>query len=208
VRVKVDTQSTRRARRRRQSNEVEAGGRKRQRQPAHQHALWHRPHVAVQATGQLYEAAASGPFSLPTATADDPLRRARRVIGQRGKRQVAAWCKTSAESYLRSPATRHQHHRGRVDASRKNCSPRSLELRAGVKHQRDVRPVGPTSRVVEDVAISPDSWRSPCGAGVLFLREHSGHLIPTVELPMSIIGTFRSITCFGYSLDNISLGWR
>jgi hydrophobic/amphiphilic exporter-1 (mainly G- bacteria), HAE1 family len=39
----------------------------------------------------------------------------------------------------------------------------------------------------------------------IFLRNFSATIIPTIALPMSIIGTFAVMFLFGYSLDNISL---
>ena len=39
----------------------------------------------------------------------------------------------------------------------------------------------------------------------IFLRNISATVIPTIALPMSIIGTFAVMYLFGYSLDNISL---
>src|SRR4029077_21062289 len=39
----------------------------------------------------------------------------------------------------------------------------------------------------------------------IFLRNIPATLIPSVALPMSIIGTFAIMYLFGYSLDNISL---
>jgi len=39
----------------------------------------------------------------------------------------------------------------------------------------------------------------------VFLRNVSATIIPTIALPMSIIGTFAVMFAFGYSLDNISL---
>jgi HAE1 family hydrophobic/amphiphilic exporter-1 len=39
----------------------------------------------------------------------------------------------------------------------------------------------------------------------IFLRNISATIIPTIALPMSIIGTFSVMYLFGYSLDNISL---
>ncbi len=39
----------------------------------------------------------------------------------------------------------------------------------------------------------------------IFLRNVSATVIPTIALPMSIIGTFAVMYLFGYSLDNISL---
>ncbi|HET7765930.1 MAG TPA: efflux RND transporter permease subunit [Burkholderiales bacterium] len=39
----------------------------------------------------------------------------------------------------------------------------------------------------------------------IFLRNISATIIPTIALPMSIIGTFAVMFLFGYSLDNISL---
>ena len=39
----------------------------------------------------------------------------------------------------------------------------------------------------------------------IFLRNISATVIPTIALPMSIIGTFAVMFLFGYSLDNISL---
>src|SRR6185437_14479919 len=39
----------------------------------------------------------------------------------------------------------------------------------------------------------------------LFLRKASATLIPTLALPVSIVGTFAGMVLFGFSLDNISL---
>jgi len=39
----------------------------------------------------------------------------------------------------------------------------------------------------------------------MFLRNIPATIIPTVALPMAIIGTFSLMYLFGYSLDNISL---
>ena len=39
----------------------------------------------------------------------------------------------------------------------------------------------------------------------LFLRNISATLIPSLALPMSIIGTFAAMSLAGYSLDNLSL---
>src|SRR5882762_2376328 len=39
----------------------------------------------------------------------------------------------------------------------------------------------------------------------LFLRNLSATVIPSLALPMSIIGTFAAMNLFGYSLDNLSL---
>src|SRR5207249_741217 len=39
----------------------------------------------------------------------------------------------------------------------------------------------------------------------LFLRNVSATLIPSLALPMSVVGTFAVMALFGYSLDNLSL---
>jgi HAE1 family hydrophobic/amphiphilic exporter-1 len=39
----------------------------------------------------------------------------------------------------------------------------------------------------------------------LFLRNFSATVIPSLALPVSIIGTFAAMYCFGFSLDNLSL---
>jgi HAE1 family hydrophobic/amphiphilic exporter-1 len=39
----------------------------------------------------------------------------------------------------------------------------------------------------------------------LFLRRAAATLIPTVSLPISLIGTVALMKAFGYSLDNVSL---
>ncbi len=39
----------------------------------------------------------------------------------------------------------------------------------------------------------------------VFLRSVSATIIPSLALPMSIIGTFAVMYVFGYSLDNLSL---
>ena len=39
----------------------------------------------------------------------------------------------------------------------------------------------------------------------LFLRNVSATIIPSLALPLSIIGTFAVMSLFGYTLDNLSL---
>ena len=39
----------------------------------------------------------------------------------------------------------------------------------------------------------------------IFLRNLSATVIPSLALPMSIIGTFAAMALLGYSLDNLSL---
>ena len=39
----------------------------------------------------------------------------------------------------------------------------------------------------------------------IFLRNVSATIIPSLALPMSIIGTFAAMSLLGYSLDNLSL---
>ena len=39
----------------------------------------------------------------------------------------------------------------------------------------------------------------------IFLRNFSATIIPSLALPMSIIGTFAAMSLLGYSLDNLSL---
>src|SRR5207247_6416990 len=39
----------------------------------------------------------------------------------------------------------------------------------------------------------------------LFLRNLSATVIPSMALPMSIVGTFAAMYLFGYSVDNLSL---
>src|SRR5262249_3064950 len=39
----------------------------------------------------------------------------------------------------------------------------------------------------------------------LFLRNVSATLIPSLALPMSIVGTFAAMYAFGYTIDNLSL---
>ena len=39
----------------------------------------------------------------------------------------------------------------------------------------------------------------------LFLRNLSATIIPSVAVPLSIVGTFSAMYALGYSLDNLSL---
>ena len=64
-------------------------------------------------------------------------------------------------------------------------------------------PIRAAVRDVQDPCSSRWSWSSL--VIFVFLRSVSATIIPSLALPMSIVGTFAFMYAFGYSLDNLSL---
>jgi HAE1 family hydrophobic/amphiphilic exporter-1 len=163
--------------------------------------------VAVQATGQLNDAAAFRPV-IVTYRNGSPVRLQElgRVIDGVQNDKLGAWFKGK---------------RGIVLAIQRQPGTNTIEV------VNAVRALLPTFRAEVPPAISIDvlyDRSQTIRASVaeveftlylalalvvmvifLFLRNIPATIIPSVALPMSIIGTFSVMYLFGYSLDNISL---
>jgi HAE1 family hydrophobic/amphiphilic exporter-1 len=162
---------------------------------------------AVQATGQLNDAAAFRPI-IVTYRNGSPIRLQElgRVIDGVQNDKVAAWFKGKRGIVL---AIQRQPGTNTIDVvdSVKQLMPtfraevppaieietlydRSVTIRASV---REVQFTLYMALVLVVLVI------------FLFLRNIPATIIPSLALPMSIIGTFSVMYLFGYSLDNISL---
>src|SRR6266513_2557122 len=163
--------------------------------------------VAVQATGQLNDAAAFRPV-IVTYRNGSPVRLQElgRVIDGVQNDKLGAWFKGK---------------RGIVLAIQRQPGTNTIEV------VNAVRALLPTFRAEVPPAIEIDvlydrsqSIRTSVGEVkfslylslmlvvlviFLFLRNVPATVIPSIALPMSIIGTFSVMYLFGYSLDNISL---
>ncbi len=162
---------------------------------------------AVQATGQLNDAAAFRPV-IVTYRNGSPIRLQElgRVIDSVQNDKLAAWFKGK---------------RGIVLAIQRQPGTNTIEV------VNQIRTLLPTFRAEVPPAIEIDvlydrsqSIRTSVGEVkfslylslmlvvlviFLFLRNVPATVIPSIALPMSIIGTFSVMYLFGYSLDNISL---
>ena len=162
---------------------------------------------AVQATGQLNDAAAFRPV-IVTYRNGSPIRLQElgRVIDSVQNDKLAAWFKGK---------------RGIVLAIQRQPGTNTIEV------VNQIRTLLPTFRAEVPPAIAIDvlydrsqSIRTSVGEVkfslylslmlvvlviFLFLRNVPATVIPSIALPMSIIGTFSVMYLFGYSLDNISL---
>jgi hydrophobic/amphiphilic exporter-1 (mainly G- bacteria), HAE1 family len=162
---------------------------------------------AVQATGQLNDAVAFRPVIVTYRNgAPVRLQELGRVIDSVQNDKVAAWFKGK---------------RGIVLAIQRQPGTNTIEV------VNEVRKLLPTVRAEVPPAISIDvlyDRSQTIRASVeevkftlylalvlvvmvifLFLRNIPATVIPSVALPMSIVGTFAIMYFFGYSLDNISL---
>ncbi len=162
---------------------------------------------AVQATGQLFDAAAFRPI-IVTYRNGSPIRlnELGRVVDSVQNNKVAAWFKDK---------------RGIVLAVQRQPGTNTIEVVDQVKKLlptfRQEVPAGVDISVLYDRSITirgsvDDVEHSLLLALVLvvmvifvFLRNVPATLIPSVALPMSIIGTFSFMHLLGYSLNNISL---
>src|SRR5713101_7305249 len=162
---------------------------------------------AVQATGQLYDAAAFRPV-IVTYRNGSPIRLSElgRVIDSVENDKLAAWFKDQRGIILaiyRQPGTNTIEV---VDAVKKLLPTFRAEIPAGVNINVMYDRSTSIRQSVEDVQFS---LMLALGLVVMvifiFLRNIPATVIPSVALPMSIIGTFSLMYLFGYSLDNISL---
>jgi len=167
------------------------------------------PHQAfnVQATGQLYNAAAYRPLIVAYRNgAPVRLEQLGRVIDSVQTDKVASWYNTDRAVVLaiqRQPGTNTVEV---VDAIRKLLPTFQAQLPASVKlnalYDRSVS-------IRESVRDVQFTLMLTVGLVVLviflFLRNLSATIIPSLAVPMSIIGTFAAMYLLGYSLDNLSL---
>ena len=162
---------------------------------------------AVQATGQLYNAAAFRPI-IVTYRNGAPIRLSElgRVVDSVENDKVAAWFKDQRGIILaiyRQPGTNTIEV---VNAIRKLLPTFRVEVPAGISinvmYDRSIT----IRESVGDVQFSLILALALVVMVIfIFLRNIPATLIPSVALPMSIIGTFSLMYLFGYSLDNISL---
>ena len=162
---------------------------------------------AVQATGQLYNAAAFRPIIVAYRNGS-PVRLSElgRVVDGVQNDKVAAWFKDKRGIVLavqRQPGTNTIEV---VDAVKKLLPTFRQEVPAGV----DISVLYDRSVTIR--ASVEDVERSLLLALALvvmvifvFLRNVPATVIPSVALPMSIVGTFSIMYMLGFSIDNISL---
>jgi len=162
---------------------------------------------AVQATGQLYNAAAFRPIIVAYRNGS-PVRLSElgRVVDGVQNDKVAAWFKDKRGIVLavqRQPGTNTIEV---VDAVKKLLPTFRQEVPAGIDisvlYDRSV-----TIRAsVEDVEFSLLLALALVVMVIfVFLRNIPATIIPSVALPMSIVGTFSIMYMLGFSIDNISL---
>jgi HAE1 family hydrophobic/amphiphilic exporter-1 len=162
---------------------------------------------AVQATGQLQDAAAFRPI-IVTYRNGSPIRLQElgRVIDDVQNDKVAAWFKGKRGIVLaiqRQPGTNTIE----VVDSIKQLLP---TFRAEVPPAIDIETLYDRSVTIR---ASVNEVKSTLYLALMlvvtvifiFLRNIPATIIPALALPMSIIGTFAVMYLFGYSLDNISL---
>ena len=162
---------------------------------------------AVQSTGQLYTAASYGPI-IVAYRSGSPVRVSDlgRVIDSVQDDKLAAWFKDK---------------RGIVLAIQRQPGVNTIEVVESIKKLlptfRAEVPVGIDISVLFDRTVSIRASVEEVEFTLmlslalvvmvifLFLRNVSSTVIPSMALPMSIIGTFAFMYMFGYSIDNISL---
>ena len=161
----------------------------------------------VQATGQLTDAQAYEPL-IVTYRNGAPVRLGQlgRVFDSVQNDKVAAWYNGTRGIVLavqRQPGTNTIEI---VDAVKKILPtfeaqlPPSIKLSILYDRSQSIR------ESVRDVQISLLlAFVLVVGVIFVFLRSPSATVIPSLALPLSIVGTFALMYAFGYSLDNLSL---
>ena len=167
------------------------------------------PHQAfnVQATGQLYNAAAYRPLIVAYRNgAPVRLEQLGQVIDSVQTDKVASWYNTDRAVVLaiqRQPGTNTVEV---VDAIRKLLPTFQAQLPASVHLSVLYDRSAAIRESIRDVQFT---LMLTVGLVVLviflFLRNLSATIIPSLAVPMSIIGTFAAMYLLGYSLDNLSL---
>jgi HAE1 family hydrophobic/amphiphilic exporter-1 len=162
---------------------------------------------AVQATGQLYDAAAFRPV-IVTYRNGSPIRLGElgRVIDGVQDDKVAAWFKDQRGIVLAIQRQPGVNTIEVVDSVRRLLPTFRAEVPAGINI--DVlfdRSVSIRASVAEVQFTLYLALALVVMVIFLFLRNVPATVIPSIALPMSIIGTFSVMYLFGFSLDNISL---
>jgi HAE1 family hydrophobic/amphiphilic exporter-1 len=162
---------------------------------------------AVQATGQLYDAAAFRPV-IVTYRNGSPIRLAElgRVIDGVQDDKVAAWFRDKRGIVLAIQRQPGVNTIEVVDSIRRLLPTFRAEVPAGINI--DVlfdRSVSIRASVAEVEFTLYLALALVVMVIFLFLRNIPATVIPSIALPMSIIGTFSVMYLLGYSLDNISL---
>ena len=162
---------------------------------------------AVQATGQLFNAAAFRPI-IVTYRNGSPVRLAElgRVIDSVQSDKIAAWFKGKRGIVLaiqRQPGTNTIEV---VNSIKKLLPTFRAEVPAGIDinilYDRSVTIRASVQEVEFTLLLS---LALVVMVIFIFLRNIPSTVIPSVALPLSIIGTFAAMYLFGHSLDNISL---
>ena len=162
---------------------------------------------AVQATGQLFDAAAFRPI-IVTYRNGSPIRLGElgRVIDGVQDDKVAAWFKDKRGIVLaiqRQPGVNTVEV---VDTIRKILPTFRAEVPAGINIEVLFDRSVTIRASVEEVQFTLYLALALVVMVIfIFLRNIPATVIPSIALPMSIIGTFAVMYLFGYSLDNISL---
>ena len=183
------------------------------RHPEHRHAegQFRRPgaeHARSTTTTSSPAPTSTATSSSPTRTAAPVrLRDIATVIDGAENNQLAAWANRTPGGDPERPApARLQRHRGGRTASRRCCR--------GCR--RRCRPRS-TSRVLSDrtttIRASVNDVEFELGLAVvlvvlvifLFLRNLPATLIPSLSVPLSLVGTLAAMYLLGFSLDNLSL---
>ena len=162
---------------------------------------------AVQASGQLLDAAAYRPIIVSYRNgAPIRLNQLGGVIDGVQSDKVAAWFKDKRGIVLaifRQPGTNTIEV---VNSIRKLLPTFRAEVPAGVSMEVLFDRSVTIRQSVEEVQFTLVLALALVVMVIfLFLRNLSATLIPSVALPMSIVGTFAVMYALGYSLDNISL---
>ncbi|HKI64301.1 MAG TPA: efflux RND transporter permease subunit, partial [Burkholderiales bacterium] len=162
---------------------------------------------AVQANGQLFDAAAFRPVIVSYRNGSPVhLEQLGRVVDGVENDKVAAWFKDKRGIVLgiyRQPGTNTIQV---VDAVKKLLPTFRAEVPAGVTMEVLFDRSVTIRQSVEEVEFTLLLALTLVVMVIfLFLRNLSATLIPSIALPMSIVGTFGVMYALGYSLDNISL---
>jgi len=162
---------------------------------------------AVQANGQLFDAAAFRPI-IVTYRNGSPIRLEQlgRVVDGVENDKVAAWFRDKRGIVLgiyRQPGTNTIQV---VDAVKKLLPTFRAEVPAGIQMEVLFDRSVTIRQSVEEVEFTLMLALALVVMVIfIFLRNVSATAIPSVALPMSIVGTFAVMYVLGYSLDNISL---
>ena len=114
---------------------------------------------------------------------------------------------TSARDHPRRPAPAgHEHGRGGRARSSALLPTLRAQLPAVGQARRPLRPLGVDPRLGRRRQVHAAADAGAGGAGDLPLpAQRLGDVIPSLALPLSIIGTFAVMYLLGFSLDNLSL---